>query len=62
MRGTSSLPSLVPAGYMSFCPFFGLPCDDSDHQILLDFLPTLLEVSQNEVMSSASDIKLSPIF
>jgi hypothetical protein len=33
---------------------------NSDHQ--LDFVPTLVEVSQDEVMSRASDIKLGPIF
>jgi hypothetical protein len=46
-RGTSSLPSLVITGYMSFLPLFGLPfclpCDASDHQgFLLGFLGFLL--------------------
>ncbi len=46
MRGTSSLPSLVPAGSCRlhiFWPFFGLPfcfvCDGSSHPFLLVFLP-----------------------
>jgi hypothetical protein len=41
MKGTKSLPSLVPVGLHVIWPFFGLPFglsyDSSGHPFLLDF-------------------------